>query len=333
MRKILAIVFCAFALISCERYIEINPAGPKRELVLNALIASSDTTHYISVSVSRKDAIEYPRVVTLKSYVNDIPSDEVTVSGFSKSEHKIPFKASISTGDRMRIEVVTDTLSASASASVSSAPVLKLLETSSFTELSDEGNEENYVYVKANIQDIIGEANCYTLVAYQDVSWVVELSGSDEVSVGDTLRVTRRLLSTDNSLDPMLHKEVAIGNNTLISNTFNLFTDEGFPDGACDITLLIKNPFTGEQQERRDGGSTIAVPHYDLYLRVLNISTETFRYYSCLSDQYTLIGDTYLVDYPSFPSNVDGGLGYVSAGGADEVFLGSKAARMVLPWM
>lgn len=229
MRKIIAIVFYAFALISCERYIEINPAGPKRELVLNALIASSDTTHYISVSVSRKDAIEYPRVVTLKSYVNDIPSDEV--------------------------------------------------------------------------------------------------------SVGDTLRVTRRLLSTDNSLDPMLHKEVAIGNNTLISNTFNLFTDEGFPDGACDITLLIKNPFTGEQQEKRDGGSTIAVPHYDLYLRVFNISTETFRYYSCLSDQYTLIGDTYLVDYPSFPSNVDGGLGYVSAGGADEVFLGSKAARMVLPWM
>ncbi len=330
MRKIAVTVFFALALVSCERYIEINPSGPKRELVLNALIASSDTTHYVSVSVSRKDAVEYPRTATLKAYVNGMLRDEVTVAGFIGSEHRIPFKALIRSGDKLRVNVTADTLSASVSTHVISAPTLNLLDSSSYVRLNYFGEKENCVYVKARVQDIKGESNHYTLVAYQEVSWVVESSGSDEVAVGDTLRVTRRLLSTDNSLDPMLHREIAIGDNLLASNPFNLFTDEGFADGTCNLTLLIQNPFSGEEVEyRRIGRKYITViPHYDLYLRVLNISPETFRYYSCLSDQYTMLGDPNFVDYPSFPNNVDGGLGYVSAGGSDEIFLGSKAARL-----
>lgn len=339
MKKVLLILIFALALLSCEHYIEVDPDGPKRELVVNALIASSDTVHYVSVSMSRKDAIGYPEAATLKAYIGDKACDEVSVSELSRREHRIPFHARINAGDEIRLEVAADTLVASVAVEVPASPRLTLLDSFSFVRVNENGSKENCFYAKVRLQDIKGESNRYTFVAFQQVSWVVELAEGSlsryGFSVGDTLKYTRRFLPIDNSSDPLLGAEISIGNDILTSNSCNLCTDESFQDGSCDLSLIVREPFSGEEQENifAKDASFIAVPHYDLYLRVLNISQEAFSYYSYLSVQNTLLGSTYLVDYASYPNNVTGALGFVSAGGSAEVFLGRKSAEMILPGM
>lgn len=336
--KMPLLALCASVLFSCERYLDTNPDGPARVILANALVCSTDSLHHVSVSVSRKSAVDFRHPATkLKVYVNDELTDERTESDFSSKEHSIDFKAKIRPGDRLDIEFEMDTLTASARIVVPDEPVFSLVESVPVQRMDSDGHIVDFVRVKATVEDVRNEDSHYMILAFRDIEWrVVSVDdpyGVSDVSIGDCIKRERRFLSTDNSLDPLLNRGIEIGNdNILVNDTYNLFSDETFRDASYVVTLLVSDPFSGHvgPLEERKGYNTpsgyvyvkvSAEPVVRPVLRLYSMSNTAYNYYTFFAMESTSFGNLTIFDYATYPSNVENGLGFVAAAGTADIFL------------
>lgn len=336
--KMPLLALCASVLFSCERYLDTNPDGPARAVLANALVCSTDSLHSVSVSVSRKSAVDFRHPVTkLKVYVNDELADERTESDFSSKDHSIDFKAKIRPGDRLDIEFEMDTLTASSGIVVPDEPEFSLVESVPVQRMNSNGRIMDFVRVKAAVKDVRNEDNHYMLLAFRDIEWrVVSVDdpyGVGAVSIGDCIKRERRFLSTDNSLDPLLNRGIAISkDNILVNDTYNLFSDETFRDGSYVVTLLVSDPFSGHvgPMDESKGYNTpsgyvyvkvSAEPVVRPVLRLYSISNTAYNYYTFFAMESTSFGEFTIFDYATYPSNVENGLGFVAAAGTADIVL------------
>lgn len=336
--KMPLLALCVSVLFSCERYLDVNPDGPSRVILANALVCSTDSLHHVSVSVSRKSAVDFKHPVTkLKVYVNDELADEQTEDDFSSNDHSIDFKAKVRPGDMLDVEFAMDTLTASARIVVPDEPVFSLVESVPVQRVDSDGRVRDFVRVKAVVEDIKDENNHYMLLAFRDIEWrvtsVEDSWGVSGISVGDCLKRERRFLSTDNSLDPLLNRGIEISeDNIFVNDAYNLFTDETFRDGSYVVTLLVSDPFSGHvgpMDESRgyntpSGYSYVKVhaePVVRPVLRLYSISNAAYNYYTFFAMESTEFGHITIFDYATYSSNVKNGLGFMSAAGTADIVL------------
>lgn len=336
--KMPLLAFCVSVLFSCERYLDTNPDGPSRAILANALVCSTDSLHRVSVSVSRKSAVDFKHPVTkLKVYVNDELADEQAEDEFSSKDHSIDFKAKIRPGDRLDVEFEMDTLTASAGIVVPDEPVFSLVESVPVQRVNSDGRICDFVRVKAMVEDIKDEDNHYMLLAFTDIEWrvtsVKDSWGVSDISIGDCLKRERRFLSTDNSLDPLLNRGIEISKDAiLVNDAYNLFSDETFRDGSYVVTLLIDDQFSGNAgpMDESKGYNTPsgyvyvkvhAEPVVRPVLRLYSISNTAYNYYTFFAMESTAFGHLTIFDYATYPSNVENGLGFMAAAGTADIVL------------
>ena len=336
---------------SCTKDLNIHSGEPEEMLVLNSTIRTCDTEHYADVSVSRlREGVEMLSDAALDVYINGEYSCSAhyytpdTYPNFSPIDYggvqKFMFRtgyyfnADLHEGDVVRLEASWEGLKASATVTVPKA--LKLLSVDTVTvKTTPYFDNMDGLECKLTLRDIPGEENYLRMLAsyHQEV---VSHAWHDDVLV-DTLSMYfteepfNFFFDDDENLRGDFHssrEQAAIRetdlNLPLVTNSFCIFTDEGFRDSDYTATTYIRKSFYEPFPEPL---RSLTVTK-NLTFTLLTLSKEDYLMHRAYTNADTngLLnsGDWFtqiLFEPVTFPSNVEGGLGFVCVEAASSIRL------------
>ncbi len=336
---------------SCTTDLNVHSGEPESVLVLNSTIRTCNAEHYADVSVSRlREGVEMLSDATLDVYINGeyrcsahyytpdtYPNfSPIDYGGVQKFMFKTGyyFNADLHEGDEVRLEASWGGLRASASVTVPEALELLAVDTVTVKTTPYFDNMEG-LECKLKFRDIPGQDNYLRLLAsyHQEV---VDHAWHDGVSV-DTLSMYHTeepfnfFFDDDEILRGDFHssrEQEAIRetdlNLPLVTNKFCIFTDEGFKDSDYTATTYIRKSFYEPPQEMFRSRTVTS----NLTFILLTLSKDDYLLHRAYTNADTngLLnsGDwiTQILFEPvTFPSNVEGGLGFVCVEAASSVRL------------
>lgn len=284
---ILSIV-SSLAFFSCEKYIPVELPGPEKMLVVNALMATGDTTHTVYAGISTHEKTLPLESGSLECWINGTLA--ATVDKPEKSDRTIyhnmfRFRADFKARDEVRIVVESDEMRAEATTVVLEAPVLAGVDTTHLNRKSSSGGYFKTLGMGVHVKDKPDEKNYYMLQVWY---------------FGENYR---KQLEIDNSSEPLLNSGIntSVGNNDMasdsyFSNKYNIFTDKGFEGGSHIFKISLTDKSLS-----------------DVTVRLLALDRETYNYINTAwFDDSDLADWLFFVDKP-YPTNVIGdGIGLVS---------------------
>lgn len=320
MKHILSIMTASVLLFSCERHIDINPDGPDRMLVMNAMISSSDTVHQAFFYVSGKGSAEVDRNmdVDLKVYVNgNLVSESSGTAEYGKG---VDFHAAVSEGDMIRLSASSGDLKAEGEVRAARSVPFEIIDTS----LVQRPGKEDYTRCVVKVNDPGGERNFYMFEALQSTFYTLrDEPYSGPMKQGDTVEVSLRALDIDCRNEPLLNRNVSADfDSESFYRQFCLFTDETFEGGSYTFNLLLPRIRTFEAGHGALHGVYVVDTRRSLSLRLLSFDRQTYNYISSwLLNESDLDGSLF-VDPVPYPDNVGGGgIGFITAMGGTDVIV------------
>lgn len=151
MKKIIiALCACCLAAASCEKYIDINPGGPDKMLIINALLSPCDSVHqaHIFLSTQRK-AEALDSVGVFRAYLNGQLCGET--SGLIS--RVVTFRADLKPGDLVKLEVDCGDMHAESEATVKEPVMLPQLDTSMVSYVDNKGKTHKVTQFRIKIED------------------------------------------------------------------------------------------------------------------------------------------------------------------------------------
>ena len=319
MMKKFAILISLFLSVSCltEEIIKIGDDTPVP--VMNAQLHAGDTLHRVFLNLSRLDRVEPLNEAVVKVYINDalaataewVEMEEI----YSNSEYI--FKADFNPGDRVRIEATKGSFHAKAEVTVPPAPSILSVKYEKVQQGEEELNFEYRYYVQ--IEDASSEDSFYRISMDKDVT--VENYYKDN-PVPKITKSDTHYVSVYNSDEPVISdgwmKEVEddedimslLSSLFMIENQFNIFTDERFRNET--YTLKLRSDNLGFVSDF-DYAAERIVCNPTVNIRVNSMSFLEYRYLISLCNFDTVGTDVNFISEPiSLPSNVEGGIGFVS---------------------
>lgn len=314
----IAITCLVASVSSCERYIDLKNPGPERMLVLNAMLSSTDSVHQAYLFDSRKEkVVQLDSEALFRAYVNGLLADEQS----GRLPCPVDFNARFKPGDVVRLELSSGGMHASSEVTVGEPVPLPPMDTT----MTGEGRDQ-VTRFRIRVDDRKGEKNYYMLEAFYDVLYYVDwvADGVTYYTVGDTLQhwVTRHHI--DVTRDPLLNRDFTIGDGddaeTFVNNPFNLFTDETFRDGSHTLDVSVGG-FHREGDVRLVSSDYSYVIRTRHVFRLQTISREAYNYIDSYAIEMSDLSGYFFFEAGTYPQNVKGGLGFVTAFATSEYVL------------
>jgi len=324
--NILYTAIIALIFTSCENEIPFNVKGRNPKLTLNAIIDINSEWNYIFLSKTGKDDIDSVYNATINIYINDELKEQLTkaappdsvlnpvdslyyeVYDYNYKNKKYRTDLSFRPGDKVRIEAFADDNKYHAWAEdVVPKPIeIEKIDTMSFvkdrstyirlrTTFTDFPNEKNF-YRLALVQKTIYHRNTkeedtediYTHSYNRDGENVIFMDISQDIVLNDGR------VSTDSDIFPKAENSYAIFNDTHLNGTYTMTTSF---DNPSDYYM--------------GSNSRIDSISIDFTVHLISITEMLYYYMKALnltsSDSY----DEYFSMPVSYPSNVQGGVGFV----------------------
>ena len=314
MRKYLTVIFAALLFFSCTstEYITLEDRGEK--MVLTGQWADTDTTHLLYVGVVDRKGVHPLDDATVSLTINNgTPVPGVLLSsgtlytsdsdyfgsdeGDASKLTAFVFDCDFAAGDKIKVSAKSATLGASASLVCPAKPIVVSCDTTHTRQIvSLDSEPEERVNVRLKIRDLPSEVNFYRLTLYS--RYYLEYL--------HTMVMEPTWL--DYSSEPILGGGGQGGSDSLLGditgtvNNYCLFDDYSFRDG--EYTLRVS------YEEWNEDSS------YLLYL--YTVSFDQFHYLKALD---TVSESSFFSEPVSMPSNIEGGLGFISLDAATAIKL------------
>ena len=314
MRKFfILLTILSFGAVSCINTVEIQVDEMEPLPVINAHLRTDQTEHIIYLTTSqlnRVDPFDNAHVSVSVNGGAQIQAEEIIQEEYYESS-MYRFEASFKAGDRVTIHVSRPPYEAKASVVFPEAVDPFDVEWSSHTIDLSYGTEESYRF-DIRFSDIKGDDSFYRLDLDVDTE-VTSYDGNDPV--------TKHFVQTDRSIfdassDPVIN-EGRSGDSGILSavmpeNRFCVFTDNLFKDSSCGVRVWI--PAEVFKQAAYEVTSSKWTLNPVVLVKVFTLDLSYYRYLKAL-DNFEAFGYEMglLVEPTTLPSNVSGGLGFVSA--------------------
>lgn len=287
-------------------------------LLMNAQMCTSETTHTVWLSLCGPDKISPAHDATVSCYVNNRlvnntrtveETDVQTLSSykysrFEASGYKI--HAKFLPGDYVCIKADKGDLHCEAHIVVSKAPIILEANTNEFRD-----------HFTVRIRDLKDENNYYALSLIRNGYVVVEETNPWTGLVpGDTTIRETEVVKIDTHGEPLLNSGArTIANpgttqESFFDNTENLFTDLLFRNEEYTMSFNTNERF--ETRPRTWGNGDIFTVYNSAVIRISSLSLEEYNYLKGCEYVRSIEGNSSFSEEFVFPSNVDGGMGFVS---------------------
>jgi len=310
--------------VSCmtEEVIKIGDDTPVP--VMNAQLHVGDTLHRVFLNYSKLDRVEPLSGAVVRVYVNDVlaaTAEELEMEEFYYNA-EYHFKADFKAGDRVRIDATHGTLHAWSEVTVPASPTLLSVKTEKVVT-GTEDHEYGYRYL-VEVKDIPGEDSYYRISMKKDVEIqtyyqdnpvpVVSQSDFHKVWVNNS---EEPVLSDGWMREPESEEDIMslISTIFMVENQYNIFTDEQFRDDTYTLKVRSDNL----TYVAIDSAAERAVCTPTVHLKLYSMSFLEYRYLISLCNFDTMGAEVNFISEPiSLPSNVEGGIGFVSVDASAE---------------
>ncbi len=343
MQRLLIIFICAISLASCVNDVEIKNRTSGNYLVLNAMLDDGEESHSVYLSYSDGAGFTLPEDAEVSMSVNGVSR---TPGGhYDKGVVNVyTFDAALHPGDVVRIDARYNGEHAYAEAEVPQRAELVAVD----TLRRSQGGESlfssgNFVDFNLKIRDIPGGKNYYRLQLVRDCKFVahfVDYMYYMSPHADSTFHEVARL-SFDIGTDKILLDDYLPESSDnydggayifRLLNPYNVnrvFSDERFADGEAEVK------FTVDSLDFRVSYRGIFINDFDKYyasydadlypqarVRLQSLSFDAYNYYRALNACDTFGFEVSpLIEPTAIPSNVSGGLGFVSVSSSSDAVI------------
>ena len=314
--KVIILALAAAAAFACTSEVILEPEDTSVKVIMNAQLKSSDDGAIIYLSASKvSDSEALPGATVTVSVNGGAPvkavEQEQGSDEYSRNEKYITYiyNGSFNPGDKLVFEAKTKYGNVKSEVTVPDKVNMAQVDTLR-TIIKGSGYTEVNMQFKIKINDKPGVSNFYRLTFYKE-----ECYDNQE----DGLGKMRRYFSiyADGTSDPVL-SEGQINTGDLLSellemeNSYLIFNDETFEGESRTLrvnvrmeTLIAAFSYYHPLPEDYDPGY--------VYVILEHLSMEEYYYLKAMTNLNNLGYDaTFLFEPTTIPSNVDGGLGFVS---------------------
>jgi hypothetical protein len=323
----------SFLAAGCYEEILIPTEDKDPVLVMNAQMDNLEKRHTVSLSRSLLSKVEPLPGARVKVYVNgalvaeavETPED----SGWNQTAYE--FEATFKPGDEVRIEATKDAFSASSTVVVPPAVAIASVDTSS-VRMTYLDETDDFIQLKARFKDLPGDSwygvdnRIHDLWEYLDEDgnvipeYTVATNGQGVIETGFDPVISEGSGKTSGSdLAALLSVE----------NTYHCFSDAPIAGEECTLRVMTYpwNVYLGDYQygllipqvlvDDPDSWSILSkLPfrvHRECFFRLRSLDFTQYHYLKALNNLETFGTEmSFLVEPTIIPSNVEGGLGFVS---------------------
>jgi hypothetical protein len=340
-RILLPIVILAALTSACESEItNYNNRVYTPQLVLNAQFEQDADTHYVSVHLSRRDDIATVDDATVTLAIDDGAAIAATPCGDGRYALVAPFTP----GQHLRLDALSadGTLHARAETVVTQPVAALSVDTLTRHYMGNPTLRE----VNVTLTDRAGEPNYYRLDIRHDLTlYIPTVEAPTTMDEYNIEHVIYHDFYTDE--EPVLNdgRLPTTNNNeleeffpsTAVDNRYHLFPDTYFPDRSYTLhcTAPLRENFGHFAYVDPDTDTYVTVePHgieATMTVRLLSLSADYYRYLRLLTVMQGENYDSALMEPVILPTNVTGGLGFVTAAAVSTVRFQLKSAFGQLP--
>ena len=327
MKKILTI-FPVLALIvsACANVLEYKSDQEPEVLVMNASMRTDETTHTVFLSISHIGEAVPVKEAELQCFINgEFVAEGTRVS--DKNERvagRYEFDAEIHPGDEVRLEARSGKLEAKATVTAPQAAPLVAVDTVHIERsqyYAFMGYDIPMLGCKLHLQDNPGQADWYRLfVLYEADTPDNAESTVDRRSIG--FEFVRDPILCDGN-PPVQHVNASVFEIVPVfseENAFCTFRDLPFADQAADVEIEISYALFSERYDydpEKDEWGPVRTENKRLRFELMTISREEYEYLNLLGKvSDSAFEGLFLREPVHIPTNVEGGLGFVSVASA-----------------
>ena len=307
-----------FALIftSCENDIPFNVKNNPPKLVVNAIFDADSPENFIFLSKTGKEDIDSIYNATINIYVNDVLKDQLTEPvlqeyGYNTHWYYNPYKNKkyktelrFNPGDKVKIEVFADNNKYHAWAEDIIPKPLEIDYIDTMTYIKD---FNQHIRLKTTFTDPSNENNFYRLALVQNNTSYIKTN-----DYGYITTAYEETLYMDTREDFVLNDGKVYTENDILpqtENRFSLFNDSRL-NGAYTMTTSFYRPVHYYHTPAGEEGFVERVS-IDFKIHLISITEMQYYYLKAMSIISSDSYDEYLSTPVSFPSNVEGGVGFV----------------------
>ena len=316
--------------VSCyhEEFVTIVDEEPV--LVLNAQMTTMEEDHYVSLHKGYKGKTEPVPDALVNVYVNGVLQAAIPRSVDGQGRYL--FAATFSAGDEVRVTAEKDGMTVSATTVVPPDPPAFTLDTVRVRYVAW-GDATDYVQLKVGFRDLPGDS-WYRMSVRVEESYRYFDNGEPMPDMDSERNYSEATLQTGS--DPILGEgAMPAGENDLTaflspSNAFCSFSDVAFADRECLLRPMMDTwyfedliGFWGEGDEDRMTATEQITRRLTFCL--YSIGFAQYHYLKALDNLETFGYDAnFLVEPTTLPSNVEGGLGFVTVDNGREMLLSEQ---------
>ena len=313
MKKGILFAAACCVLLSCEEEVDLRVGNETPVLLMNAQLRTDDTLHTVFLErslISRLEPCGDAAVTVTLNGTERLEAYASEEADWSGSRPCFRFRADFRPGDRVRLDAVCGEDHAFAEVTFPEAGTIVSTDT---VRVDGDVPALALYQFRLRLRDFPGEEDYYRVDmgvrSEADVSYVVEDKEFTKV-----LRMDHRV-SFDASSDPVINEGKVspeagedLFADIIPGNAFSAFTDRLFRDGEYTLRMHASlSSFWYSELSEPD------VRQYAV-LKLYTMSFAQYRYLRAI-DNFETFGYemSFLVEPTSLPSNVEGGIGFVSA--------------------
>ena len=325
IKYIISAIFVALVFNSCQNEIPFNIKENSPKLVVNAMIDINFEDNFIFVSKTGKDYTGSVNDATINIYINEELREQLTefiepdtvlyepdstyyqYYDYNSSDKKYKTNLRFHPGDKVKIEVFADDNKYHAWAEDIIPQPLEIEQIDTMTFIDHSQYYSNtQIRLKTTFTDFPNEKNFYRLVVVQKNNYQIKdtigniiYKENEETKYMDTRLdpiLNNGRVSTDDDIFPQVENRYAAFDDKQLNGTYTMTTSFNRPDSNSYYS-------TGEGIIER-----VAI---DFKVHLISITEMQYYYLKALSVIYDMNYDEYLSMPVSFPSNVEGGVGFV----------------------
>lgn len=340
-RLIILLFLALTTLQSCESSIELGEDDLGVVLVMNAQMKTSDVDHSIWLSKSSQSRITPVEDARVSCFINDVLACEtdvmigiddvpISIDGTGYGAGRYCLHASFSPGDHVVIKAQSGDLHCEATVDVPMAPVI--LEAKAVPCETASDCELGKYRFTITIQDLKGKMDYYYLRILEDSYVLVEEAHKRaDFQPGDTLNRSLKNTQIITTGEPLLNSGArTLGSQDTAGGSFfdnkaNLFTDALFRDDEYTMNVFSQENFNLKPSSMERGDAFVA--YNNAVVRVFHIEKSEYLYLAGYQFNQSAESGTFLTEDFIFPSNVSGGLGFVSINTAADYIVSFPTRR------
>jgi len=335
---IISVIFVVSVFNSCQNEIPFDIKENSPKLVVNAMIDINFENNFIFVSKTGKDSTGSVNDAMINIYINDELREQLTQFmepdtvfyepganyylnyDYNPSDKKYKTNLRFNPGDKVKIEVFADNNKYHAWAEdiVPKPLEIEKIDTMTFTDYSQYYINNSKIRLKTTFTDYPNEKNFYRLVVVQKNNYQIraieeDAEGNIIYNENEETKCNEETKYMDTRLDPILNNGRVSTDDDIFPQPENIFAvfDDKQLNTAYTMTTSFDRPDSNSFYKYSLFDSAIERVAVEFKVHLISITEMQYYYLKALNTVYDINYDEYLSMPVSFPSNVEGGVGFV----------------------